>query len=114
MEDAGVSLAVTPLQEVDGETEQESQPAEEPVDRMGPEVELVLQRTPDDAEDLGRLQRLAGVVMRNPGDTRIALRIILNGTHVRIETHDRIALTPVVEDEIEALLGTAPMRKSDP
>jgi DNA polymerase-3 subunit alpha len=114
VEDAGASLAVTPLQEVDGETEQESQPAEEPVDRMGPEVELVLQRTPDDAEDLGRLQRLAGVVMRNPGDTRIALRIILNGTHVRIETHDRIALTPVVEDEIEALLGTAPMRKSDP
>ncbi len=114
VEDAGASLAVTPLQEVDGETEQESQPAEEPVDRMGPEVELVLQRTPDDAEDLGRLQRLAGVVMRNPGETRIALRIILNGTHVRIETHDRIALTPVVEDEIEALLGTAPMRKSDP
>ena len=115
MEAAEVTVAVTPAQEINDETEQQvSQPAEEPVDRTGPEVELVLQRTPDDVEDLRRLQRLAGVVMRNPGDTRIALRIILNGTHVRLETHDRIALTPEVEDEIEALLGTAPMRKSDP
>ena len=115
VEAVATPVAVTPTQEIDDETEQQvSQPAEEPVDRTGPEVELVLQRTPDDAEDLGRLQRLAGVVMRNPGDTRIALRIILNGTHVRLETHDRIALTPEVEDEIEALLGTAPMRKSEP
>ena len=78
----------------------------------GPAVELVLQRTQDESEDLGRLQRLANVLSRNPGDTRVALRIILNGVHVRIDTHDLIALTPEVEDEIEDLLGTAPLRKA--
>ena len=71
-----------------------------------------MQRTADDAQDLGRLQRLANVLTRNPGDTWMALRIILNGRHVRIDMHDKIALTPQVEDEIEALLGTAPIRKS--
>jgi DNA polymerase-3 subunit alpha len=83
---------------------------EEPV---GPQVELVLQRTSEDARDLRLLQRLANVLSRNPGDTRVALRVILNGIQVRIDTHDRIALTPQVEDEIEELLGTAPVRKSD-
>ena len=98
---------------VEPEPEQEIQPVAEVVDQTGPEVELVLQRTSDDAQDLGLLQRLANVLTRNPGDTLVALRIILNGVHVRIDTHDRIALTPEVEDEIEELLGTAPLRKLD-
>ncbi len=98
---------------VEPEPEQEMQPVADVVDQTGPEVELVLQRTADDAQDLGLLQRVANVLTRNPGDTRVALRIILNGVHVRIDTHDRIALTPEVEDEIEGLLGTAPLRKSD-
>ena len=98
---------------VEPEPEQEMQPVADVVDQTGPEVELVLQRTADDAQDLGLLQRLANVLTRNPGDTLVALRIILNGVHVRIDTHDRIALTPEVEDEIEELLGTAPLRKLD-
>ena len=98
---------------VEPEPEQEMQPVADVVDQTGPEVELVLQRTSDDAQDLGLLQRLANVLTRNPGDTLVALRIILNGVHVRIDTHDRIALTPEVEDEIEELLGTAPLRKLD-
>ena len=98
---------------VEPEPEQEIQPVADVVDQTGPEVELVLQRTSDDAQDLGLLQRIANVLTRNPGDTRVALRIILNGVHVRIDTHDRIALTPEVEDEIEELLGTAPLRKLD-
>ena len=98
---------------VEPEPEQEFQPVAEVVDQTGPEVELVLQRTSDDAQDLGLLQRLANVLTRNPGDTLVALRIILNGVHVRIDTHDRIALTPEVEDEIEELLGAAPLRKLD-
>ncbi|MDE2931848.1 MAG: DNA polymerase III subunit alpha [Chloroflexota bacterium] len=118
VEGAGVEVAAASSpaalpQENDGASEPESQPAEEPAELTGPAVELVVQRTPDDAQDLGQLQRLAGVVMRNPGDTRVALRIILNGTNVRIETHDRISLTPAVEDEIETLLGTAPIRETD-
>ncbi len=98
---------------VEPEPEQEIQPVADVVDQTGPEVELVLQRTADDAQDLGLLQRIANVLTRNPGDARVALRIILNGVHVRIDTHDRIALTPEVEDEIEELLGTAPLRKLD-
>lgn len=110
---AEASTAETAEQVDSGVAEQEEEPPEEAVTFVGPEVELVLQRTEDDAEDLGRLQRLANVLTRNPGDTRVALRIILNGKNVRIDTHDRIALTPAVEDEIESLLGTAPMRKTD-
>ncbi len=100
------------IQEPATESEPEVQPVEEVAEPRGPEVEIVLQRTTDDAQDLGRLQRLANVLTRNPGDTWVALRIILNGRHVRIDTHDKIALTPQVEDEIESLLGTAPIRKS--
>ncbi len=91
--------------------EREDRPAAEAAEPAGPAVELVLQRTEDDARDLRRLQQLAAVMSRNPGEMRVALRIVLNGTQVRIDTHDRIALTPEVEDEIEGLLGTAPMRK---
>ena len=89
----------------------DTQPAAAAPASNGPEVELVLQRTDDDARDLQRLQQLAEVLTRNPGDLRVTLRIVLNGVQARIDTHDRIALTPAVEDEIEGLLGTAPMRK---
>ncbi len=100
------------IQEPVAEPEPKVQTAEDIVEPRRAEVEIVLQRTADDAQDLGRLQRLANVLTRNPGDTWMALRIILNGRHVRIDMHDKIALTPQVEDEIEALLGTAPIRKS--
>lgn len=110
---AAGSSAAPPAAEVGDEAEPESPPVAEPEELTGPEVELVLQRTPDEAQDLNRLQRLATVVIRNPGDTRVALRIILNGVHVRIATHDGIALTPEVEEEIELLLGTAPIRETD-
>jgi DNA polymerase-3 subunit alpha len=117
-EDEGEEAAVThaadsPAQEPDDNAAQEVQPTEEPVELTGPEVELVFQRTTDDSRDLGQLQRLAEVLSRNPGDTRVALRIILNGVHVRIATHDLIALTPKVEDEIEMLLGTAPIQETE-
>ena len=110
---AGTHVADSPAQEYDDDAAQEDRPTEEPVEPTGPEVELVFQRTTDDSRDLGQLQRLAELLSRNPGDTRVALRIILNGVHVRIATHDLIALTPEVEDEIEMLLGTAPIQETE-
>ena len=107
------SLADSRVAERDVATEPVSQVLEEPEELTGPEVELVFQRTPDDTQDLGQLQRLAELLSRNPGDTRVALRIILNGVHVCIATHDRIALTPEMENEIELLLGTAPLREAE-
>ena len=111
-----VETVETPMSDSRGEvpdvaTETASQTPEEPEELTGPEVELVFQRTPDDTRDLDQLQRLAELLSRNPGDTRVALRIILNGVHVCIATHDRYALTPEVEKEIESLLGTAPLRE---
>ncbi len=112
-ETAETPLVDSRVEERDVATEPEYQTPEEPEELTGPEVELVFQRTPDDTQDLGQLQRLAELLSRNPGDTRVALRIILNGVHACIATHDRIALTPEVENEIELLLGTAPLREAD-
>jgi len=40
----------------------------------------------------------------------LALRIVINGVQVRMDTQDRITITPELEEQLRALLGESCLR----